>query len=99
MLNEKITEEEILLIKRKLISSKSAKRRSAAKKIGKYRIISLRDELLEAYIKEREDIRTWETQTKMITALGKVDRDIGYEKSCLRSSLLKSYCYAYFCYV
>lgn len=70
---KKITEEEILLIKKDLISSKSAKRRSAAKKIGKYQIISLRDELLEVYIKEREDIRTWETQTEMITALGKVD--------------------------
>ena len=70
---KKLTEEEILLIKKDLISSKSAKRRSAAKKIGKYQVISLRDELLEAYIKEREDIRTWETQTEMITALGKVD--------------------------
>ena len=70
---KKLTEEEILSIKKDLISSKSAKRRSAAKKIGKYHIISMRNELLEAYIKERQDVRTWETQAVMITALGKVD--------------------------
>ena len=70
---KKLNEEEILFIKNDLLSSKSAKRRSAAKKIGKYQIISLRDELLQAYIKERQDVRTWETQTAMITALGKVD--------------------------
>ena len=70
---KKMSEEEILLIKDDLASSKSAKRRSAAKKIGRYQILSLSNELLEAYINERKDIRTWETQTAMITALGKID--------------------------
>lgn len=70
---KKLSEEEIRLIKNDLISSKSAKRRSAAKKIGKYQILSMSNELLEAYIKERKDVRTWETQTAMITALGKID--------------------------
>lgn len=66
-------EEEILSIKNDLVSSKSAKRRSAAKKIGRYAIVSLTDDLLEAYLKERKDVRTWETQTEMIKAFGKID--------------------------
>lgn len=70
---KKLNDEEVLSVKNDLTSPKSAKRRSAAKKIGKYRITSLRDELLEAYVKERQDVRTWETQAVMITALGKVD--------------------------
>lgn len=70
---KRLNEEEILSVKNDLVSSKSAKRRSAAKKIGKYQIISMKDDLLEAYVKERQDVRTWETQAVMITALGKVD--------------------------
>lgn len=67
-----ITEQEILSIKNDLFSSKSVKRRSAAKKIGKYKIISMEQLLLEAYIEEKKDSRTWETQTEMIKALGKI---------------------------
>lgn len=67
------TEQEILSIKGDLYSSKSVKRRSAAKKIGRNKIMSMKQLLLEAYIKEREDTRTWETQTEMIMALGKLN--------------------------
>ena len=42
------TQEELTAIKSDLTSSKSAKRRSAAKKIGKQQITSLKDDLLEA---------------------------------------------------
>ena len=66
------TQEELAAIRSDLTSSKSAKRRSAAKKIGKQQITSLKDDLLEAYLRERKDSRTWETQTAMITALGKL---------------------------
>lgn len=66
------TQEELTAIKSDLTSSKSAKRRSAAKKIGKQQITSLTNDLLEAYLRERKDSRTWETQTTMITALGKL---------------------------
>lgn len=66
------TQEELTAIKSDLTSSKSAKRRSAAKKIGKQQITSLKDDLLEAYLRERKDSRTWETQTAMITVLGKL---------------------------
>lgn len=66
------TQEELTAIKSDLTSLKSAKRRSAAKKIGKQQMTSLKDDLLEAYLRERKDSRTWETQTAMITALGKL---------------------------
>ena len=70
---KQLTEEEIILIKGELCSSKSSKRRSAAKKIARYEIVSLADELLEAYLKERKDVRTWETQMEMIKAFAKID--------------------------
>ena len=68
-----ITPEELCELSEKLRSKRSPERRSAAKKIGKKHITSLGDELLEAYLKEREDKRTWETQTEMIKALGRLD--------------------------
>lgn len=67
-----LTEQDIASIKSDLHSSKSVKRRGAAKKIGKNKIMSLEQLLLEAYLKEREDTRTWETQTEMVKALGKL---------------------------
>ncbi len=67
-----VTEEEIIQIKADLLAAKSAKRRSAAKKIAKYQIVSLGNDLLEAYLRERNDARTWETQTAMIHAFGKI---------------------------
>ena len=70
---KQLTYEEILLIKNDLVSSKSPKRRSAAKKIAKYKIFSLANELLKAYLEERKDIRTWETQSEMINALAKIN--------------------------
>ena len=70
---KQLTDEEILLIKNDLVSSKSPKRRSAAKKIAKYKIFSLANELLKAYLEERKDIRTWETQSEMINALAKIN--------------------------
>lgn len=70
---KQLTKEEIILIKSNLFSSKSPKRRSAAKKIARYAVFSLSDDLLEAYLKERKDVRTWETQCEMIKAFAKID--------------------------
>ena len=72
MAKKQLTTEEITQITSDLQNSKSEKRRSAAKKIGKNQLIQLDHELYNAYIKERGDKRTWETQTEMILALGKV---------------------------
>jgi len=77
MAKKQLTTEEIAQIASDLQNSKSDKRRSSAKKIGKNQLVQLGDELYKAYIKEREDKRTWETQTEMILALGK----IGYTKA------------------
>jgi hypothetical protein len=77
MAKKQLTTEEIALIAADLQSSKSEKRRSAAKKAGKNNIVQLGDELYDAYLKERGDKRTWETQTEMILALGR----LGYRKA------------------
>ena len=77
MAKKQLTTEEITQIASDLQNSKSDKRRSAAKKIGKNQLVQLGNELYTAYIKEREDKRTWETQTEMIFAFGK----IGYTKA------------------
>lgn len=77
MAKKELTTEEISEIEIGLQNKLSGKRRSAAKKIGKNQLIQLGDELYAAYIKEREDKRTWETQTEMIIALGR----IGYTKA------------------
>ncbi len=77
MANKKITEEEINAICENLVSTKSSNRRSAAKKIRKYNLTRLGDELYNAYLKEKVDKRTWETQMEMIQTLGK----IGYKKA------------------
>jgi HEAT repeat protein len=73
MAKKQLTAEEIAQIARDLQNSKSEKRRNAAKKTGKNHLVQLGGELYAAYIKEREDKRTWETQTEMILALGKID--------------------------
>lgn len=57
-------------IKEKLISKKSKDRRRAAKAIGKAKLTDLSEMLYQAYLKERNDKRTWETQVEMITAIG-----------------------------
>lgn len=67
-----LTQEEIESVKIELLNSRSPKRRSAAKKIGKFLIVELGDELSKAYKKKRLDTRTWETQVEMITSLGKI---------------------------
>lgn len=59
-------------IRTKLFSSKSGDRRSAAKQIRKANIQELAADLFQAYLKERTDARTWETQTEMIRALGRL---------------------------
>ena len=53
-----------------LTDSKSAKRRSAAKKIRKSADPDAGEALLTALKTELEDLRTWETQYQMIMALG-----------------------------
>lgn len=62
--------EEIII---QLNSKKSAIRRSAAKKIGKLKLTEYGNELYNCYLKEKQDIRTWETQSEMIKALGLLD--------------------------
>jgi len=56
----------------RLRSKKSVERRSAAKLIGKEKITSLSAALFEAYTKEKNDKRTWETQVEMIKAIGQL---------------------------
>lgn len=53
-----------------LKSSKSAKRRAAAKKLRKLRATEAGPALLDALKHELRDRRTWETQYQMIMALG-----------------------------
>lgn len=65
--------EEITQIRIELTDTKSPVRRRAAKKIGKHHLVSLGDELFAAYLNERKDKRTWETQVEMIKALGKLE--------------------------
>lgn len=73
MANKKITsQEEIIKIKQELADPKSSIRKNAAKKIGKKKIIELSSDLFNAYLKEKKDVRTWETQTEMIIAMGKI---------------------------
>ncbi|WP_343618038.1 hypothetical protein [Flavobacterium sp.] len=60
-------------IKEKLASKKSTDRLRAVKKISKEKISELANELFEAYLKERKDLRTWEPQSEMIKALGILD--------------------------
>lgn len=60
-------------LKERLLSKRSADRRSAAKHIAKEQITSLSGTLFAAYTKERNDKRTWETQVEMIKAIGKLN--------------------------
>jgi hypothetical protein len=60
-------------IKTNLLSKKSVDRRKAAKEIGKQRETRMGKELLEAYLNEAGDNRTWETQTEMILSLGLIN--------------------------
>lgn len=55
-----------------LKDSKSAKRKSAARAIGKTKDPAHGPKLLDALISELKDKRTWETQCAMIRALGDV---------------------------
>lgn len=61
------------IILKGLHSSKSKERRGAAKKIGNLKLTALKEELFNAFLKEQEDRRTWETQKEMIVALGILD--------------------------
>lgn len=56
-----------------LRDKKTRVRRKGALKIAKLKLVALGDELFEAYLKEIEDERTWETQTEMIVALGVIE--------------------------
>jgi hypothetical protein len=60
-------------IRSKLGSTKSADRRRAAKEIGKNKLTEFSDELFAAYLEEKKDRRTWETQVAMILSLGLID--------------------------
>ena len=67
-----LNKQEVASVAADLEHKQSAKRRSAAKKIGKFLIVELGNSLFEAYLIEREDKRTWETQAEMIKALGRI---------------------------
>jgi hypothetical protein len=69
--------ETIESISENLNSSKSEIRRKAAIRIRELNLVELGDNLYNAYLKEKEDKRTWETQMQMIQALGA----IGYKKA------------------
>jgi hypothetical protein len=60
-------------LKEKLVSKKSKDRLSATKSISKEKISELADDLFAAYLKERQDPRTWQPQSEMIRALGLLD--------------------------
>ena len=60
-------------IQKKLSSSKSKDRRRAAKAIGSEKIQGLGNDLYSAYLKEKKDKRTWETQFSMIHSLGLIN--------------------------
>lgn len=66
------TTEELTKIELDLTLKQSEKRRSAAKKIGKLMLSKLANPLFEAYLNEKRDVRTWETQTEMIKSLGRL---------------------------
>ncbi|EDP9826566.1 hypothetical protein ACV3J7_23335 [Salmonella enterica] len=68
----KILKENISDIRGKLLSKKSTERRSSAKKIGAYLLKEMEDDLYLAYLEEKKDPRTWETQCAMIKSLGKL---------------------------
>lgn len=51
-------------IKEKLTSKKSTNRRRASKEIGKSKLSEFGDDLYDAYLKEKNDKRTWETNSK-----------------------------------
>lgn len=63
----------IVEIKANLFSVKSGDRRKAAKEICKQKLEILGENLFLAYVKEKKDSRTWETQVEMILALGIVN--------------------------
>lgn len=60
-------------ISKNLHSTRSADRRKAAREIGRQKKLEFGGALFTAYLKERKDVRTWETQYHMILALGLVD--------------------------
>lgn len=68
-MKKQMTREELI---GKLTSKKSVDRRRAAKEIRKKKLSELGDELYNAFLKERKDKRTWETQTEMIKAIGEI---------------------------
>lgn len=64
---------DIDVIKKNLEDSKSTVRRKAAIEIGKNKMEDLGENLLKAYVKEKKDERTWETQKEMIKSLGLIN--------------------------
>ncbi|MCZ4222510.1 hypothetical protein [Pedobacter rhodius] len=61
------------IIKTFLTSNKSSERRKGAKEIAKYNVVELGESLFNAYLKESQNTKTWETQVEMILALGLIN--------------------------
>jgi hypothetical protein len=64
---------DIDLIRKNLFDSKSSIRRKAAIEIGKNKLQDLGEDLFAAYLKEKNDERTWETQKEMLKTLGLIN--------------------------
>lgn len=60
-------------ITEKLNSKKSSDRKRAAKEIGKLRLSELGINLYQSYLREKNDKRTWETQTEMVRSFGLIE--------------------------
>lgn len=71
-------------LRERLLSRKSADRRSAARHIGQEQLTMLSAPLFTAYMKERNDKRTWETQVEMIKAIGR----LGYKPALSEVEML-----------
>lgn len=82
--NRKLNDNELSKLSEDLLSRKSSDRRNSSKKIRKLNVSTLGDELYTAYLKEKKDKRTWETQMEMLQALGK----IGYKKALSEAKII-----------
>jgi hypothetical protein len=68
-----MSKEKKVVVKKNLIDAKSSVRRKASIEIGNLKMNELGDDLFQAYLEERKDVRTWETQMEMVKALGLID--------------------------
>lgn len=68
--SKKLSTEEIDKISELLENGNSKQRKSSVRKIGKFLIKELSEQLLEAYVSFKKTPRNWEMQSEMIKSLG-----------------------------